>query len=220
MTRRIAGNQDSEGEPPPAVSKPLDSETAANESGGLSRREVIKRTAGALLAAPLVGLPEARATAETGSASQASRAKTQTRHFFSQTEFALVDELSELIIPADEHSRGARAAQVAAYIDKRLAESFTAEPRELWRNGLKQLEALSKEMHGRAILQSTKEQRIALLTRIAQNESSPKTPEENFFKELKSRTAQAYYSSKIGIHEEMQYKGNTYQKDYAGFDAT
>ena len=75
-------------------------------------------------------------------------------------------------------------------------------------------------MHGRSFLQSTKEQRIALLTRISQNEMDPKTPEESFFKELKRRTAQAYYSSKIGIHTEMEYKGNTYLKEFAGYDAT
>jgi hypothetical protein len=218
MTEPIIDSQDSEVESPSAAQTSCDPETATHQPSGLSRREVIKRTAGALLAAPLAGLPEARAAA--GSTRQASRAKARRLLFFSKAEFALVDELSELIIPADEHSRGARAAEVAAYIDKRLAESFTEEPKALWRNGLKQLEGLSKEMHGRTILQSTKEQRIALLTRIAQNESQPKTPEESFFKELKSRTAQAYYSSKIGIHEEMQYKGNTYQKDYAGYDAT
>jgi hypothetical protein len=218
MTERLINSLNLEAEPPSMAAQTPDPESPTTEPSGLSRREVIKRAAGALLAAPLVGLPEAQAAAGIGG--QRARAKTLKRLFFSQAEFALVDELSELIIPTDEHSRGARAAEVAAYIDQRLAESFTEEPRQLWRNGLKQLEALSKELHGRTILQSTKEQRIALLTRIAQNESNPKTPEESFFKELKSRTAQAYYSSKIGIHEEMQYKGNTYQKDYAGYDAT
>ena len=37
--------------------------------------------------------------------------------FFTPEELALVDELSEMIIPADAHSPGARAARVAAYID-------------------------------------------------------------------------------------------------------
>lgn len=43
--------------------------------------------------------------------------------FFTKQEFALVDELTELIIPADDHSPGARAAQVAGYIDFRLSEA-------------------------------------------------------------------------------------------------
>lgn len=35
--------------------------------------------------------------------------------------------LSELIIPTDEHSPGARAAKVAEYIDRRPADSFGME---------------------------------------------------------------------------------------------
>jgi hypothetical protein len=191
-----------------------------NESSGLSRREVIKRTASVLIAAPLVGLPDAQAATRAAGAKGDSRTRVKAPLFFTKVEFALVDELSELIIPTDDHSPGARAAKVAAYIDARLAESFTQEPKQLWRTGLKQIEALSQEMYKRAFLQTTQEQRIALLTRISQNEADPKTPEETFFKELKTRTAQAYYSSKIGIHEEMKYKGNTYLKEFVGYDAT
>lgn len=208
-----------EDEQPSRAAKTPAPESMATERAAIGRRQLIKGAAGVLLAAPLVGLPEAQAAGKAGVANQASRAKGKAPRFFSRAEFAVVDELSELIIPSDEHSPGARAAGVAAYIDKQLAESFTEEPKQLWRTGLKQLEALSKALHGQAILQSTKAQRIALLTRIAQNESDPKTPEESFFKELKSRTAQAYYSSKIGIHDEMEYKGNTYLKEFVGYDA-
>ena len=49
--------------------------------------------------------------------------------FFTRQELALVDELTEMIIPADEHSPGARAAKVAAYIDARLAEALDAKDR-------------------------------------------------------------------------------------------
>jgi hypothetical protein len=41
-----------------------------------------------------------------------------------------------------------------------------------------------------------------------------------FFKELKTRTARAYYTSKIGIHSEMEYKGNVSLKEFVGYDAT
>src|SRR5207249_9801174 len=47
--------------------------------------------------------------------------------FLTAAEYALLDELTELIIPADDHSPGARAAAVAAYIDGRLAESRSEE---------------------------------------------------------------------------------------------
>ncbi len=177
----------------------------------LTRREVIKLGAGAAIAATVVGL---------NSKALGQSAQDKAPLFFTKQEFALVDELTELIIPADDHSPGARAAQVAGYIDFRLSESFEEQPKTLWREGLKLVEQLSQEMHGKPFLESSQEQRIALLTRIAQNELKPVKPEELFFRELKARTARAYYSSKIGIHTEMEYKGNTYLKEFAGYDAT
>ncbi|MEW6130912.1 MAG: gluconate 2-dehydrogenase subunit 3 family protein [Acidobacteriota bacterium] len=191
----------------------LRAQTTSNEAAGMSRREVLKLTASAIVAAPL--LP-----ATTQATQRKAAAKAPAPRFFTRAEFALVDELTELIIPTDDHSPGARAAKVAEYIDRRLAESFEAEPKQMWRDGLKLIETISQEMHGRAFLQATPDERIALLTRISQNEREPKKPEEKFFVELKARTVNAYYTSKIGIHTEMEYKGNTYLKEFVGVDAT
>jgi hypothetical protein len=189
-----------------------------NEEAGLTRREMIKLTAGAVVVAPIVGLAKAQAETNPIIASAASQNKAPL--FFTPNEFALVDELTEMIIPTDDHSPGARAAGVAAYIDKRLAESFEEEPKKSWREGLKLIDSLSQESFGRAFLEATPEQRIELLTRISQNELNPKKSEETFFKELKVSTARAYYTSKIGIHTEMQYKGNVSLKEFVGYDAT
>ena len=132
----------------------------------------------------------------------------------------MVDELSELIIPADEHSPGARAAKAAEYIDQRLAEAPEEDSKREWREGLKLIDGISNEMNGRSFMQASAEQRVALLERIARNESNPQKPEEKFFVELKSRVAYAYYTSKIGIHDELEYKGNTYLRDFVGTDVS
>jgi hypothetical protein len=169
----------------------------------ISRREMLASTAAALVVVPRLRLGISLA------------------HFFTPAEYALVDELTDMIIPTDDHSPGARAAGVAAYIDTRLAESFDHEPQKNWRAGLAAVEALSREMNGKAFLQSSPEQRVAVLTRMAAGEKDPKTPLEKFFKDLKWQTIFAYYTSSIGIHDDQQYKGNVYQTgEYAGFDAT
>ena len=140
---------------------------------------------------------------------------------FTPAEFALVDELSEMIIPTDAHSPGARAARVAGEIDRRLADSLDAKRQAAWRTGLKAVDELSREMVGVAFLKATPPQRLAVLTRMAAGETDPKTPAERFFRTIKDATAGAYYTSKIGIHQDQNYKGNVYQPgDYAGFDAT
>ena len=175
----------------------------------LSRREMLQATAAAAaaLSLPLVKVPLAGPQAA--------------KKFFTPAEFAVVDELSDMIIPPDDKSGGARAAGVAAYIDARLAESFEPEPQVQWRTGLKAVEDLSHELNGKTFMDSTPEQRLAVLTRMAAAESDPKTPAEKFFKEIKGATMHAYYTSKIGIHDDQGYKGNVYQTgDYAGFDPT
>lgn len=173
----------------------------------LSRREMLQMTAAAMTL-PLVKIPLALPPLYLAK-------------FLTPAEFALVDELSDMIIPTDAQSGGARAAGVAAFIDAQLAESFEREPQTEWRTGLKAVEDLSREMNGKAFMNSTPEQRLAVLTRMAAAESDPKTPAQKFFRQIKGATIRAYYSSKVGIHDDQQYKGNVYQTgEYAGYDAT
>ena len=168
----------------------------------LTRREMLQAAAAGAAGAAAMALPLGKiATVQAGK-------------FFTPAEFAVVDELSDMIIPTDAQSGGARAAGVAAYIDARLAESFEPEPPARWRAGLKAVEDLSRELHGKGFMESTPEQRLAVLTRMAA------TP-ESFFGEIKGSTIRAYYTSQVGIHDDQQYKGNVYQTgEFAGFDPT
>src|SRR5437764_9446279 len=143
----------------------------------VTRREMLAATAAALAAA-LVALGAAGAAGAAQPPSVAPK-------FFTAPEFALLDELSDLIIPTDAHSPGARAAGVAAYIDFRLSDSPDPEQQTTWRSGLAAVEALSKELNnGQAFLQASADQRVAVLTRMAAGEHDPKTPAEHFFQDL------------------------------------
>ena len=175
----------------------------------LSRREMIAATAAALVT-PLLS----------GGAATTPVAVGLPGKFLTAAEFATLDELAELIIPADDHSPGARAAGVAGYIDGRLAESLEPDWQAQWRSGLQAVDGLSRELNGKPFLESTPEQRVTVLTRMAGGEQDPKTAPERFFKELKWRTVRAYYTSKIGVHLDQEYKGNVYQRgEFAGYDA-
>ena len=66
-------------------------------------------------------------------------------------------------------------------------------------------------------MKATAEQQVALLTDISRNELDPKTPLEVFFREAKSRTITGYYTSKIGIHQELGYKGNQFLPEFVGY---
>ena len=172
----------------------------------LTRRQMLAAAAAA--AAPLF---DAAALAEAVAAGP---------KFLSSAELALLDELTELILPTDEHSPGARAAKVAAYIDARLAEAVEPEIRTRWRDGLKAVDALAASMHGRAFMACSAPQREATLTRLAAHEKAPETAEDKFFVELKAWTVNTYYTSAIGLHEEIEYTGNTLLQEFEGTDVS
>jgi hypothetical protein len=199
----------------------------------MSRRELLRAGVSAGVVAPLggalaPGAAEAAVTeaAATQTAVAAATAATATAaQFFTAAELALVDELTELIVPADEHSGGARAAGVAAYLDRTLAEKdpkIDAYSRERWqwKDGLARVGQLAREMHGTSFLEATPEQRVAVLDRMAANEGRPKTLEERFFAELKTATTRAYYSSRTGMIEDIGYKGNRVISEFAGTDVS
>lgn len=173
----------------------------------ISRRDLLKTTAAAA-ALGAGGLPKLPT-------------RSSQPRFFTPAEFAVVDELTDMIIPTDAQSGGARAAGVAAYLDRRFSEATEKDEPERFRAGIKAIEALSQQMHGRTFMAATAEQRLALLTQIAAAESDPKTDAERFFGQIKGATVGAYYTSKIGIHDDQRYKGNVIQPgDYAGLDPT
>ena len=180
----------------------------------MSRRELMALGAAAALTAQCGGSSAPQAPAASAATGTASAGKT----YLSSTELAMLDELSELIIPTDPHSPGAKAAGVAAYIDGSLAEAFEDGVRTTWREGLRRIDELSQQAHGKPFMTASPDQRVAVLTQIARNEIKPEKPEEEFFVELKSRVAWAYYTSEIGIKQELEYKGNTFQATFAGYD--
>jgi hypothetical protein len=126
--------------------------------------------------------------------------------FFTPAENALVDQLSELIIPADAHSPGAHAAQVSLFADLMVATSNSA-VRAQWRDGLSLLrDAAAKSTLAEALAEA------------AAHEERPSTDLERFFVVLKVMTVDGYYTSEIGIHKDLEYLGNTYLASFPGCD--
>lgn len=184
---------------------------------GPNRRDLLRAGVGATLAAPLAGLA--------ASARAGATPITQAGLFLNAAEMALLDELAEMIVPADEHSGGARAAGVAVFIDEQLAAKDPAIPdwaqeRELFRSGLARIDELARARYGATFLETEPAERLALLTRIAEGEADPGEPEERFFVELKRQTVIAYYSSEIGLHDDIEYKGNTTLRRFVGTDVS
>jgi hypothetical protein len=138
--------------------------------------------------------------------------------FFTPAQHAYVEELSETIIPADSHSGGAKAAKVADYIDQRLHESQDEEEKAMWHEGMRLVDLMSKHFHGKSFVESSGDERIEVLKVLSDNYNMRELPEVRFFQALKHMTTQGYYTSKIGIHDELEYKGNRILQEYVGCD--
>jgi hypothetical protein len=135
--------------------------------------------------------------------------------FFTPQELALVATISDMIIPTDAHSPGAKAAGVPAFIDLMVSES-SQETKTLWRDGLAAVERMSREKSSAGFNAATEEQRTKLLIDISKDERKPNTVEERFWVAIKNLTIDGYYTSEIGIHQDLQYKGNSFVKEFKG----
>ena len=156
-----------------------------------------------------VALPQVAEAETAPAAPQAKPGETKTgARFFTPAQHTLVEELSETIIPADSHSGGAKAAKVADYIEQVLRESTDDNQKPLWREGLRLIDLMSQHYNGKSFVDSSSEERIAVLTVLSDNEHMTDLPEVRFFRELKELDHSGYYTSKIGIHDELEYKGN------------
>jgi len=135
--------------------------------------------------------------------------------FFTPAQNELVDRLSDLIIPTDEHSPGAHEAKVSYFIDLMVGNSANSVQQQ-WTAGLKAVEGEAQRRFGKAFLQLTAGEQDQILAAMAANEGKPATEQERFFARLKSMTIDGYYTSAIGIHKELEYKGNTALAEFPG----
>lgn len=124
--------------------------------------------------------------------------------FFTPEENELVDRLTDLIIPADSHSPGAQAAKVSLFADLMLATG-DEQARQQWRNGLR---LIQREAENSSL--------PAVLAIAAANEAAPETELEHFFARLKVMTIEGYYTSSIGIHQDLDYRGNSFLTSFPG----
>ncbi len=194
----------------------------SEEKNNVSRRDALKGIAGIGVSLPILNanlLARDLQDHQHGNHGQAAKTAepkaTYKAKFFNADQMALIATISELIIPTDDNSPGAIAAEVPQFIDLMISES-PAEAKKTWTDGLAAVDKLSQSKNSAIFNKATKDQQIALLTEISKNEAKPQTQEEKFFKTIKNMTIDGYYTSEIGIKQELKYKGNTYLREFKG----
>ena len=181
----------------------------------VSRRTALKRIsagAGAIALLPLLSDEGRAAFADIQRTAAPPSLKALTAE-----QYATLEALTEAIIPADERSPGAKQARVADYIDLLLSESADESVRQTWLEGLAALDGEAGTRFGAPFSRLEAGQVEALLTDVSRNEAAAqKTPLEAFFTTTKQATIHAYYTSEIGIHKELRYKGNQILAEFTG----
>lgn len=189
--------------------------TPPHETG---RREFLVLMTAALAAGAAPSFALAQTAVRRSATAPAATPPGRNLNFFTAAEFRTLDEMAEMIIPADDRSGGARAAGVAPFIDARIAESVDPAWRQSWRDDLAEVDRLSNVLFGRRFADGSFEQKTQLLQSISKNEKSPKEPGEFAFGTIKWTVAETYYRTKIGIHDEIGYKGNVLLDEFIGVD--
>jgi len=193
---------------------PSNSVETTGQDGRLSRRQLLGIVAG--VAGVALRQPDVNAAAACQAAVGPSISGTPySPRFFSLPEMHSLAALAETLIPTDDRSPGAEAARVHEFIDGMIADS-DSNTQVLWRTGLVAVEKTSKAEFGKGFEELTADERTALLEKLAANEMNPATLEERFFAALKRMTIEGYYTSAVGIHQDLNYQGNTAMADFPG----
>jgi Gluconate 2-dehydrogenase subunit 3 len=145
---------------------------------------------------PVAALP-VRA-ADLCAANGGSRFENYTFAFFTAEEAELTSRLMEIVIPSDENSPGAKEARTAAFADLMLSTG-SADARQRWRAGL-------DLFRGEAARTSWE----SAIAKAATEEENPRTDLGRFFVALKRMTVDGYYTSAVGIHQDLKYQGNAH----------
>lgn len=122
--------------------------------------------------------------------------------FFTHDEFAMVSRIADLIIPKTG-TPGAVEAGVPEYID--YVVNSNEEWRGLFRTGLQSL-------GGQGFMGMNERAQTAVLARFI-DQPGDELP-ARFFRAIKSMTADGYYTSRIGLVDELGYVGNTVRESY------
>ena len=130
--------------------------------------------------------------------------KPYTPQFFTPEELHLLDEAMEAILPADGHSPGAHEAHVVLYADLIVSNS----PEDVKQDWHAALNLLAAELKNSSMTQ--------WLDSASSNEHAPRSPLDLFFIKLKQTAVEGYYTSRIGIRQDLRYVGNTYVKEFKG----
>jgi hypothetical protein len=134
--------------------------------------------------------------------------------FFSQPKFESLTAFTEILFPTDD-TPGAREAHCAPFIDfvVHSAAEYAPEMQASWREAMAWL---GKSGFGTM----SAPQRVSLIEAMAAPERSPQVHHDGFttYHLIKEATVRAYYTSRAGLIDDLNYQGLAYLTAFPGCD--
>ena len=136
---------------------------------------------------------------------QTIKSATYTPQFFTGDEYAVIERLTEMIIPSDGGA-GAREAGVAEFVDFMVYSDDSLQ--YPFRLGLSWMDAHAERLHGKKFIELTPSDQTELLRHLAYKKEFRDGEEDGrvFFNLIREYTLMGFYTSRVGL-EELDYPG-------------
>ncbi|MBR9990780.1 MAG: gluconate 2-dehydrogenase subunit 3 family protein [Gemmatimonadetes bacterium] len=134
----------------------------------MTRREAIQRVTVMLGGITLVG-GSGLITACTDE--RTVRSYTAVGDLFTADDVAFLDEVADTMLPETD-TPGAKAAAVGPFMALMVHDVYSLDDQQIFRNGMRQLDAECERMHGVAFMAASPEQRLELLEQLDQEQKT------------------------------------------------
>ena len=128
---------------------------------------------------------------------------------FSPEEISFLNEVGETILPATS-TPGAKEAKVGEFMSVYVTDCYEAKDQTIFKEGMKKLDEASKKKHSKNFLESSAEERHALLVDLdkeAKEYQKTKKEEDpnHYFRMMKELTLLGFFTSEVGATKALRY---------------
>ncbi len=167
----------------------------------MDRREAISRVA-LLLGGTVLG---AEFFLETGCKSTPEKVS----ELFSTEQVSFLDEVGDTILPTTS-TPGAKAAGVGRFMATMVKDCYKPDDQKVFTKGLSQLDDASQKKNGKKFMESTQQQRTAVLIDLdneqkAYQKTKKKEDPNHYFRMMKELTLLGYFTSEVGATKALRY---------------
>jgi hypothetical protein len=178
--------------------------TETEQARLIDRREAIRRVSALLGGIAFVGGSTLITACERGQRASSAGAGT-----FTTEDIGFLDEVAETILP-ETKTPGAKAAKVGAFMAMMVTDTYDEPDQQIFRGGMRQLDAACQTMHRVSFMAASPAQRLALLEQLDREQKAHMDARvgeapAHYFRMMKELTLLGYFTSEIGYTQAMRY---------------